>query len=75
MTRINDNRRKLDKARNRGDNTECARLRNMISAQQSRLKKKFEVKFLYFLHQEKDSKVDTLGDILATHLAGHQDLL
>jgi len=50
MKRINANKRKLEEAKEKGKNAECGRLRNMISAQQSRLKKKFEVKYLYNLH-------------------------
>ena len=42
--------------------------RNLISAQESRLKKKIELKFLHFLLNCKDQRLEILFDIIQTKL-------
>jgi len=39
------------------------------------MKKKFEVKFLYQLHEDRDEKIDTLIDVLSSNLRQHPDIL
>jgi len=51
------------------DVKERQRLRNMVSAQQSRLKKHFEVRFLNKLVKDKDDNMKKLMGILQKRLS------
>lgn len=51
------------------------RWRNIVSAQESRLKKKYEVIMLHELLRTKDQRLDTLLSIIMEKLQGQEDLV
>lgn len=74
--RINDIQERLATAKeNKIPVAERQRMRNQVSALQSRLKKKMEVIFLYELVNKNDDKIETLFGILKESLKGEKKLL
>lgn len=63
---------KLD---NKTDKKEKVQMRNIISASKTRLKKKFEMKYLYNLAKNKDQGIDRFMKIVLENLQDRPEIL
>lgn len=76
QSKIDHFKQKLARAKeNKIDVKERQRWRNVVSAQQSRLKKKFEVIFLHKLIKNKDQRLGDFLEVLESKLKDRPELV